>query len=513
MKPSLIIITMIVLMIVTMSVLMQFNEKELTPYTPLPMSLHRDTKIRGGGNMTITTTATSTIAYVSSSQGTCSTVCTGSIIDSATLNVTTGKLIVVLIGGYNGGASMTVTGVTDTAGNTYVQGTSCFNNAQLTAGITDIWYAKNVTGNASNVVTVTYSSSTSTYRSVFQMQYSGADTTSPFEVCAIGNTASGTTVTSASFSPASSKNVNVAIGNASGAVTWTAGTNYTSKITSSGPDRIGEDRTNSPAGSQTASATVGSAFNLEISVASFKPLVTTTTSGSSSVKIRGGGAKTSGSILLKQAVVRGSDLADPDTQSYGSTVTINDLLVVIVNNQSASTPTVTDTLGNTWSSTAGITVSNLPTAGDTSTQTIFYAIAKSSGADTVTATGGGNRTTQILLEYTGTASSNVFDTSVTETSQTSSSPSVGIVPANTGELIVAGMMSGVSVTSAGSGFTLRTSGQSANNFSSAEDSTSTTAGVNINAAYTLSAGGFPNGMSVAGFKPQTTTGNSSVLFR
>ena len=85
----------------------------------------------------------------------------------------------------------------------------------------DIWYAKNITGNAANVVKVNVSSS-SAYWEVTQVQYSGASTTAPFQTCAVGSN-SGTSVTSPSFT-ANAGAVNVAASVSAGGTSYSAGT-------------------------------------------------------------------------------------------------------------------------------------------------------------------------------------------------------------------------------------------------------------------------------------------------
>lgn len=85
--------------------------------------------------------------------------------------VTTGNLLVVLVGWSASGVS--VTSVVDTAGNTYVP---LSQQASSTFAFGQLFYAYNVTGNAANRVTVTLSAS-SIVR-VYCAQYSGADTTS-----------------------------------------------------------------------------------------------------------------------------------------------------------------------------------------------------------------------------------------------------------------------------------------------------------------------------------------------
>lgn len=81
----------------------------------------------------------------------------GTSVAASAQNHTTGNLIVVAVYGYDSTSTLypTVTGVTDTAGNTYYQAEH-FNNLSVAQ---EIWYAYNITGHASNVVTASYSSS------------------------------------------------------------------------------------------------------------------------------------------------------------------------------------------------------------------------------------------------------------------------------------------------------------------------------------------------------------------
>ncbi len=177
---------------------------------------------------------------------------------------TAGNLLVVYIAW--AGTTVTVTGITDTAGNTYSQCTGAL-ASDVNAGRSDLWFAKNIAGNASNVVTVTFSASID-FRRIAVFQYSGADTVSPFEV-AVNTSGTGTSLTSPSFSPAASGNVNVAGGDQSASGnTWTAGANYTL-----GPlpgSSYTEDRIAAPAGAQTASITNSAAITILMSLASFK---------------------------------------------------------------------------------------------------------------------------------------------------------------------------------------------------------------------------------------------------
>ena len=161
--------------------------------------------------------------------------------------------------------------IADTARNIYTLATN--SRVQVASGVQvdlEIWYAKNITGNASNVVTVTWNKSTNSSGLVV-LQYSGADTVNPFEGATTGAT-TGTSVTSNGFSPAASGNVDVAGGWDAVQGTLAAGANYkVEAVESSSTALNGEDRLNAPAGAQTASISdSGNAGNIVIAVASFR---------------------------------------------------------------------------------------------------------------------------------------------------------------------------------------------------------------------------------------------------
>lgn len=113
-------------------------------------------------------------------------------ISAPAISTTTGNLIVVAV---RSNAGISVTSVTDTAGNTYTlidTQIAPIYNSPLT-----MFYAKNITGNASNVVTANFSGSVN-YRGISVQEISGADTTNPFDVSAKGS-ANGPDVTTGSF--------------------------------------------------------------------------------------------------------------------------------------------------------------------------------------------------------------------------------------------------------------------------------------------------------------------------
>jgi hypothetical protein len=114
-----------------------------------------------------------TLAFVNRAEGTFSSSARGSVAIAATSH-TAGNLLVVNVSRH---AATSVT-VSDTAGNTYSS-----TGVDVTNGSNHIeqWYAWNILGHASNVVTVTLSSGTAAYFNASVVQFSGAETASdPF---------------------------------------------------------------------------------------------------------------------------------------------------------------------------------------------------------------------------------------------------------------------------------------------------------------------------------------------
>lgn len=96
---------------------------------------------------------------------------------SPNLIVTSGNTLIVFAGGFaTGGES--VTGVTDTAGNTYTKVAHVFNPSDKYRQ--EIWVAANVTGHVTNTVTATWSAAVA-YLTIIQIQYSGLHPTTPLD--------------------------------------------------------------------------------------------------------------------------------------------------------------------------------------------------------------------------------------------------------------------------------------------------------------------------------------------
>ena len=118
-----------------------------------------------------------------------------------------------------------VTGVVDTAGNTYT-----LVGSENTYTYFSMWKACSVAGNASDVITITYAGS-STYRASLAVQYSGIAAACQDQV-ATGSITLAATVTSGAFTTTQADEVIVAGVQVSNiGVTWTAGSTYTTNAT------------------------------------------------------------------------------------------------------------------------------------------------------------------------------------------------------------------------------------------------------------------------------------------
>jgi hypothetical protein len=117
-----------------------------------------------------------TIAPVNSTSGSTS---SGSSIAATAFSVTTGNFVVCQVA-WNGGP--TVTGVTDNASPPNVFTGLHLTNIGSGEVNSQLWYAKNVTGNASDVITASLSGGVTNILGIACIQYSGVDTSSPADV-------------------------------------------------------------------------------------------------------------------------------------------------------------------------------------------------------------------------------------------------------------------------------------------------------------------------------------------
>lgn len=166
---------------------------------------------------------------------------------SAAINLPSGLTNVIWWSSEN--AASTVSSITDTAGNTYTSNAAC-KVTLATQGRGEFWWSTTALGNAANVVTINHTAST--FRNYGVFAYAGANTASPFDVCATGTTNVGSAdVTTATFTPILNDAVLQGAYITAGAL-YSHGTNH-QLINSSGTTSAGyQQRVNAPNSSQTA---------------------------------------------------------------------------------------------------------------------------------------------------------------------------------------------------------------------------------------------------------------------
>ena len=216
------------------------------------------------GTTTIAQAAQATIAFVNAATGEDTSGNADASVSASALNVSGGNLLYV---GVRAGSTTTPT-ISDTAGNTFTQIGSTL-STQSDIGVAAQFYAKNVIGNISDVVTANFSPSTS-YAGIVVLQLSGPNTTNPLDISATGDVSSSASVSSASFTPSAVGEAACAFSTAAAFVSWTAGSGYT--IPTGGSDTMigGEYQLNIGTAGQTASISDNSAAAMYIMVATFK---------------------------------------------------------------------------------------------------------------------------------------------------------------------------------------------------------------------------------------------------
>ena len=151
---------------------------------------------------------------------------------------TSGNLLVVCVR-YFKESGQVVNSITDTAGNTYTLAVAVTNNINDYLGI---YYAKNITGHASNVVTVNFSA-TVRFVSVQVLQYSGCDTTSPLDTTASSNTQYSGSYVTGSFTTSQANEVlvsTVQIGSTTSS--FTVGSGYTQRALSTSSVHLTQEK-------------------------------------------------------------------------------------------------------------------------------------------------------------------------------------------------------------------------------------------------------------------------------
>lgn len=146
------------------------------------------------------------ISFVNAANGSNNSSTAGTSIATSAFNAVAGNLLFVICRAAADPASFSIT---DTANNTWIQ----IGSTTLNTGMGDsaIFYAKNISGNASNVVTAHFASAG--FSGVTCIQFSGCDTSSPLDLNVTPTNVSGSasnTVTSGSFTTAVANEVIIA---------------------------------------------------------------------------------------------------------------------------------------------------------------------------------------------------------------------------------------------------------------------------------------------------------------
>lgn len=184
------------------------------------------------------------------------------------ISTTNGNMIGVCVGYLSTAGTITVT---DTASNTYTALTA--QPRFSTDYFVQFFYAKNITGNASNVVTMHQSGATTSFPAIVVLEYSNLNTSSPADVDNKGAVSSSSPVTSQTFTTASANEAILACANTAGSGTYVAGSGYTIQETTTHKLASVEDKiVSSIQTSVTASMsfTAGTSPNNGIAAASFK---------------------------------------------------------------------------------------------------------------------------------------------------------------------------------------------------------------------------------------------------
>jgi hypothetical protein len=172
-------------------------------------------------------------------------------LNSNSLNVIGGaNRLIVVVAAWSGTAT-SVASITDTAGNTF---TARVTNNGGTNNPLELWSTttSTITGNATDVVTVTWAAATSNRR-VLVLQYSGIAASSFFDVTGTGgSTPAQTAQTTTGSSTTSANEVIVAAYNEGGAPTFTAGSGFTLFQGSAGEVQTEDELLTAPGSSNSA---------------------------------------------------------------------------------------------------------------------------------------------------------------------------------------------------------------------------------------------------------------------
>jgi len=244
---------------------------------------------------------------------------------TAATSLTAGNTLIVAIGAQDVAAgSATVTGVTDTAGNTYTKVDHAYQSTDFRV---ELWYAKNVTGHATNQVTVTFTGNV-TYRGVVATQYSGLDATAPLDTSAKANQAPASGITSSTLTTTTADEVHILVARFGVTPTYPAGFSD-----------LGGDLPYLQVQEKIVSATMSGTYS--------------TSGGSFQTVILVGAFKAAAALARVQATPKGTSATSlTNSVTFATPPTIGNGIVVPVNIWNVTVSTVTDNYGNTYTRAA-----------------------------------------------------------------------------------------------------------------------------------------------------------------
>lgn len=140
-----------------------------------------------------------------------------SSIAASAKSTTTGNLLVVFIK-WEGVVTPNVTSVTDTAGNTYTEIVEVANASG--EPYCSLYYAENITGNASNVTTANFGSASTTWRKIIVEEFSGIATTSSLDGTYQSSTGTGTAYSTANITTNTTGLVVLGVAGYTSLTTW-----------------------------------------------------------------------------------------------------------------------------------------------------------------------------------------------------------------------------------------------------------------------------------------------------
>jgi Domain of unknown function (DUF1929)/IPT/TIG domain len=284
---------------------------------------------------------------------------TASVAVAYPLAQTAGNLNIVVVGWSD--ATSTLSSLTDTRGNTYVQAGTTITGTGIRQAI---YYAKNIAG-GSNTVTAVFNQAAA-FPDVRALEYSGLDTTSPLDVTSSAS-GSGATANSGAATTTSPTELIFGAGNTANAF-GAAGTGFTSRIITQDGD-IAEDKQVNSTGSYSATGTIGSSAAWVMQMATFRasgqtqpppnpaPTVTSiapntgTSAGGTAVTITGTGFLSGATVSIGGTAATGVTVVS--STSIKATVPAHAAGAVNVSVTNTDNQTGTLTNGYTYTTTGG----------------------------------------------------------------------------------------------------------------------------------------------------------------